>query len=79
MAGFRTDIGAYSGATASMPPANSGYNRTTDWPVGGAMAMSTNASTGTTATQWHPTVKWMAGFVIAELIAFHLLSRFLNI
>ena len=72
MAGFRIDAGI------STPASNTGYNRTTDWPTGGAMALNTNATTGTTAA-WHPTVKWMAGFVIAELILFHLLSRFLNL
>ena len=72
MAGFRVD-------GMSMPASNNGYNRTTDWPTGGAMALNTNASGGTTAQAWHPTVKWMAGFVIVELILFHLLSRFLNL
>ena len=28
---------------------------------------------------WHPTVVWMLGFVVVELIAFNLLSKYLNI
>ena len=79
------------GFRVSAPAPDLGYNRTTDWPTGngagpgkgGLMAsmkstISPNGAT-TGASAWHPTVLWMLGFVAAELVAFHLLSRSLNI
>lgn len=63
-----------------MPPANVGYNRSTDWPTaGGAMALNTNSTATGNPTTWHPTIQWIIGFVIAELVAFHLLSQFLHL
>lgn len=76
------------GYRVSAPAPNEGYNRTTDWPVAGGaggkatgMGLSSTLSStiGTSNTQWHPTVAWMLGFVVAEMIAFHALSRFLNL
>lgn len=68
------------------PAPNTGYNRTTDWPTkggsGGTVGFGSTLSSTITApggSQWHPTVAWMLGFVVAELIIFHLLSGFLNI
>lgn len=86
------------GFRTSAPAPNTGYNRTTDWPVsggvnatarvngfaakGGVSAMA-NLTSPTAAPgmagQFHPTVAWMLGFVVVELIAFQLLSRFLNL
>lgn len=31
------------------------------------------------SSTWHPTIAWMLGFVIAELVLYHILSHFLNI
>lgn len=42
-----------------------------------ASTIAPNASAST--SQWHPTIKWMLGFVIAELIVFHMASKFLNL
>jgi hypothetical protein len=76
------------GFRVSAPASDTGYNRSTDWPVAGGagkgvgmgIKSTLSSSIGTnTATQWHPTVAWMLGFVVAEMIAFHFLSRFLNI
>lgn len=74
---------------ASAPAGNLGYNRVSDWPstggVGatktnnGGSAMGLNATINPGSTQWHPTVKWMLGFVVAELVAYHVLCRVLNI
>lgn len=72
----------------SAPAGNTGYSRVGDWPTpdGGSAAkpagglMSGFSSTITPGTsQWHPTVAWMLGFVLVEMLAFHLLSRFMNI
>lgn len=77
----------------SAPAGNTGYSRVGDWPTaGGGPGATTNNSkpaggfmSGLSSTispgtsQWHPTVAWMLGFVLVELIAFHLLSRFMNI
>ncbi|HJP74921.1 MAG TPA: hypothetical protein VJ914_11665 [Pseudonocardiaceae bacterium] len=38
-----------------------------------------NTDTSGNTGGWHPTVLWMLGFVVGEMIAFHLLSRVLNI
>ncbi len=79
--------------SGSAPAGDSGYNRIGDWPTaGGTPGMSTNQAkpaggfmSGLSSTitpgqsQWHPTVAWMLGFVVAEMIAFHLLSRYMNI
>lgn len=75
------------GFRAEAPASNLGYNRVGDWPTskgaGPAMPMSPQASPGQTGGMsigdWHPTVMWMLGFVIVELVAFHLLSSILNI
>lgn len=79
---------------ASAPAQNLGYNRrVSDWPVAAGVAARVDGLTagigggvnlGSTmsapgSTQWHPTVAWMLGFVVVELVAFHMLSRFLNI
>lgn len=69
------------------PAQNLGYFRATDWPsVEGAGPVLAGGPTpppgqngGASLSDWHPTVKWMLGFVVAELVAFHLLSRFLKI
>ncbi len=48
--------------------------------IGAMFKLSSPASgPGTAAGGWHPTIAWMLGFVVIELVAFHLLSRFLNI
>jgi hypothetical protein len=77
------------GFRVSAPAQNTGYNRTTDWPSGGgtpgggkAMAAKGgffSQTIGTGTGQWHPTILWMMGFVVVELIAFHMLSKFLNL
>lgn len=77
------------GFRVSAPAQNTGYNRSTDWPAAGGspggkgMAKSSGFLSapivGTGDGQWHPTVVWMMGFVVVELIAFHLLSKFLNL
>lgn len=69
------------------PAQNLGYYRASDWPTTGgsgpAMPTSPTVSPGQTgasmASGWHPTVLWMLGFVVAELVVFHTLGRFLNI
>lgn len=73
---------------AGAPAANLGYFRSTDWPTSGGSGPAM-PSTITTApgqnggpgalSSWHPTVLWMLGFVVAELVAFHLLGRVLKI
>lgn len=75
------------GFRATAPAQNLGYYRASDWPtVGGsgpAMQASPTVSPGMNGagntSSWHPTVAWMMGFVVAELIVFHLLSHVLNI
>ncbi len=77
------------GFRVNAPAPQTGYNRSTDWPVGGGSQkggqmgsnktfFSTTIGTNTDK-QWHPTIAWMLGFVVVELIAFHMLSRFMNI
>lgn len=82
------------GFRVSSPDPTAGYNRATDWPTSGGAGQSSgygagmgfsqlanqtiNTDPGTTIG-WHPTVLWMLGFVVAEMVAFHLLSRVLNI
>jgi hypothetical protein len=74
---------------AVLPSAHAGYWRGAfDWPeIGGAgpqmpslniPGLSSTATPGM-AGNWHPTVLWMLGFVVAELFAFHFLSKHLNI
>lgn len=76
------------GFRVTQPAPNTGYNRTTDWPTtggagaGAGMGLKSTLSSGISAPggqTWHPTVAWMMGFVVVEMIVFHLLSRFLNI
>jgi hypothetical protein len=81
------------GFRVGAPAPNLGYNRTTDWPVaGGQGGKTTNAGGGLTGMlslksqatpgspgNWHPTVLWMLGFVIAELVLFGYLSRHLKL
>lgn len=75
------------GFRVTAPASNLGYNRVGDWPATGgsgpAMQQSPSVSLGQfggqSASQWHPTVVWMLGFIVVELIAFHALSRVLNI
>ena len=31
------------------------------------------------SSTWHPTVAWMLGFVVAEMVLYHILSHYLNI
>lgn len=31
------------------------------------------------SSTWHPTVAWLLGFTVAEMILFHILSFYLNI
>jgi hypothetical protein len=31
------------------------------------------------SSTWHPTIAWLLGFVVVELVGFRLLSRFLNL
>jgi hypothetical protein len=76
------------GFRASAPAQNLGSYRAGGWPtIGGSgppmqsqttVAPGQNGGTGTAST-WHPTIVWMLGFVAAELVGFHLLSRVLNI
>lgn len=76
------------GFRVSAPAPDTGYNRTTDWPSSGGGAPSTgggplsgffSSTVSPTAGTWHPTIKWLLGFVLAELIVFHLLARHLKI
>lgn len=86
------------GFRVSAPAPNAGYNRTTDWPVGGGVAatatidgvsakggvgamfkLSTPIGAPAGTSTWHPTIAWMLGFILVELVAFHALSRFLNL
>jgi hypothetical protein len=74
---------------ASAPAANLGYYRASEWPTSGGSgpAMQSNPTVapgmngGPTVgnTAWHPTIAWLLGFVVVELVAFHALSRVLNI
>lgn len=70
------------------PAGQLGYFRASDWPTekgaGPAMQSDPTVSPGinggsSLVSGWHPTVLWMLGFVVTELIVFHLLSRFMNI
>lgn len=76
------------GFRVNAPAPQGGYNRSTDWPVGGSQGggqMGSNKTFFSTTIgtdnnkQWHPTIAWMLGFVVIELIVFHFLSRFMNI
>lgn len=82
------------GFRIATPDPTAGYNRATDWPTSGGAGSSSGYGAGmgfsqfanqtintdqSTAGGWHPTVLWMLGFVVAEMVAFHLLSRVLNI
>jgi len=75
------------GFRAQAPAQNLGYNRVGDWPAskgaGPMPKMSPSVSPGQTGGMsmgdWHPTVMWMVGFVLLELVAFHFLSGLLNI
>jgi hypothetical protein len=76
------------GFRVNAPASDTGYNRTSDWPAAGGagkgMGMGLKSTLSSTigtnsASQWHPTVAWMLGFVVVEMIAFHFLSRFLNL
>lgn len=31
------------------------------------------------SSTWHPTVAWLLGFTVVEMIAYHILSHYLNI
>ena len=77
------------GFRTAQPAPNTGYNRTTDWPTTGG-ARTANGGPGMSflkssvaapsgSNTWHPTVAWLMGFVVVELVAFRLLSRFLNL
>ena len=46
--------------------------------LSGMVGLSSTAAPGRTGT-WHPTIAWMLGFVIVEMIAFQMLSKFLNL
>lgn len=81
------------GFRASAPAGNTGYNRNSDWPVAGGAGVKVDGLTvgvgggvnlkssvinpGT--SEWHPTVAWMLGFVVVELVAYHILCRYLNL
>lgn len=69
------------------PAQNTGYYRASDWPTSkGSGPMPSSGPTvspgqngAASAAGWHPTVLWMLGFVIVELVAFNLLAKYLNI
>lgn len=82
------------GFRVATPDPTTGYNRATDWPTAGGAGTASGygASTmgfgsitnstidvDTSAGGWHPTVLWMLGFVVVEMIAFHILSHVMNI
>lgn len=77
------------GGMKTVPSTNVGYFRASGWPtVGGAgpqMQQTPTASPGMNgslramAGDWHPTVLWMIGFMVVEMAAFHVLSRYLKI
>lgn len=49
---------------------------------GGVAAMfsvKTPTATPGSPGAWHPTVAWMFGFVVVELVLFGMLSRYLNL
>lgn len=74
------------GFRVGAPAPNTGYNRSTDWPsAGGAAAAGGKPVSGLLGqtiggqnAQWHPTVKYMLVLIVAELVVFHMLSRFLS-
>jgi hypothetical protein len=75
------------GFRASAPAQDTGYYRTSDWqstngsgpqvstPVNNSFLNSTVQPTGT----WHPTVVWLIGFVVVELVAYHVLSSTIGV
>lgn len=80
------------GFRVAAPAPNQGYNRTTDWPQSAAAGGSSTSAGGGLAAMfglknqvpgspgsWHPTVLWMFGLVIAEMVAFAVLSRHLKL
>lgn len=81
------------GFRASTPAGNTGYNRTSDWPVAGGVGVRVDGLTagigggvnlkgsvgGPSTSQWHPTVAFMLGFVVVEIVLFGMLSRALNV
>lgn len=74
------------GFRVNAPAPDAGYNRSTDWPTSGGTGKGAgmgngvlSSKIGTSSGQWHPTVAWMLVFVVVELVAFHVLSHFLDI
>lgn len=82
------------GFRVSAPAPQAGYNRVTDWPTAGGVPANTSKGGGLmgglkglfsapiespASGTWHPTVLWMFGFIVVEMVAFHALSRFLNL
>ncbi len=76
------------------PAPNTGYNRLSDWPTAGGVAAGASvngqppgglvnylkgeAAPGSPG-QWHPTIAWMLGFVVVEMVLFGFLSRQLHL
>ena len=75
----------------AQPPAHVGYWKGgTDWPVIGGAGVPVSTQNipywNTTAApgygskgSWHPTIGYMLVFIVGEMIAFHALSKYLNI
>lgn len=85
--GFRTSAPAPNlgyNRTTDWPVAGgvSGSAQINGFRLGGGVSAMANLGTvnpGTGTGTWHPTIAWMLGFVVVELIAFQLLSRYLNL
>lgn len=75
------------GFRANAPASNLGYFRATDWPVNGGSGNPVRSGPTTapgmngaaTSGAWHPTIVWLLGFIVAELVVFHALSKFLRL
>jgi hypothetical protein len=77
------------GFRAAAPAPDMGYNRTTDWPSAGAPGASPAPAGGSmfglknkvpgAPGAWHPTVLWLVGLVLVEMLAFHTLNRHLKL
>lgn len=75
---------------AAYPASDQGYTRGTDFLYGGSgsgggtMAQGTAArsqgigSVGNLAADWEPSILWLFGLIVAELVAVHILSRVLK-
>lgn len=72
----RTSDWPTAGGTAATPV--NGFRSGSTKGLSAMVGLSSTAAPGRAGT-WHPTIAWMLGFIIVEMFAFQMLSRFLNL